>query len=212
MADTTATPQRSHAEAVHSFFQLFEKGRGVAAQASEHQSKNAVCAPQSTSRSLWGDNGLLCVVHIHLLRSGMLMNYAQATAADDAAPARLEAQRLVAECRHILKSRLSANTCLIGRCFAVEEDFFVRFNTLMVENGHGCLTALTSITTESKNIERQESSWLRSLHGHRKSRPLLRLSCDISRSSAAFAHGQRAQRGTGVRTSLCRPHGHWTAH
>ena len=51
-------------------------------------------------------------------------------------PLWLETQRLVAECRRIL-ARLSANTCLEGRCFAVEKEFYARMNLFFVEAGGG---------------------------------------------------------------------------
>ena len=52
-------------------------------------------------------------------------------------PLWLEAQRLLAECRRILNARLNANTCLVGRCFAVEEDFYVRLSIKVLEAGRG---------------------------------------------------------------------------
>ena len=85
------------------------------------------------ARVLWGDKGALCVVCVLIRQSNVLVEHVRVTAsADDATPLWLEAQRLLAECRRILNSRLSANTCLVGRCFAVEEDFFVRYNVMVV--------------------------------------------------------------------------------
>ena len=60
-----------------------------------------------------------------------------AATADDAAPLWLEAGRLVAERRRILNACLSDNTCFIGRCFEVEEDFFVRYKALFMEASRG---------------------------------------------------------------------------
>ena len=103
----------------------------------------------SAARVVWGDKGEPCVVHALHWKRSMLSDQARATAAvDDAAPLWLEAQRLVAECRRILNARLSANTCLVERCFAVEEDFYVRYNVMLVEKGRG-VAALTSEQRES---------------------------------------------------------------
>ena len=61
------------------------------------------------------------------------MCHSQHALADDAAPLYNKAQRLLAECRRILNARLSANTCLVGRCFAVEEEFLVRHRVMVLE-------------------------------------------------------------------------------
>ena len=94
----------------------------------------------SAARVLWGDKGALCVVHANLQQSNALSEHTQTnTAADEATPLWLEAQRLLVECRRILNARLSAETCLVGRCFAVEEDFFARFLMITVEACFGAL-------------------------------------------------------------------------
>ena len=87
------------------------------------------------ARALWGDKGELCVVQAYLQQSNAVVAQAQWTAeADDAMPLWLEAHRLLAECRRILNARLSANTCLVGRCFAVEEDFCARYSILRLDS------------------------------------------------------------------------------
>ena len=76
------------------------------------------------SRALWGEKAALCVVHLKLQQSQLLVAHVLFTAAvGAAAPLWLEAQLLLSECRRILNTRLDANTCLVGRCFATEEDF-----------------------------------------------------------------------------------------
>ena len=77
------------------------------------------------ARALWGDKAELIVVHAKLQQNGMLVAHARTfTAVGDAAPLWLEAYRNVEEVCRILNARLAANTCLHGRCFEVEEDFY----------------------------------------------------------------------------------------
>ena len=144
MADTTAMPQLLQAapprEAV-ALFALLAKGFSAKTQrrslrAAEYFGRVAVDA-----RALWGDKSELCVVLALLEERGVLVHHARlTTSVDDAAPFWLEAHRLVAECRRILNARLSANTCLVGRCFAVEEDFFARYGTMMLQSVGAVLT------------------------------------------------------------------------
>ena len=93
------------------------------------------------ARALWGDKGELIVVHALLQQNSMLVAHARTlTAVGDAAPLWLEAYRNVAEIRRILSARLSANTCLVGRCFAVEEEFYFRYKATFMEAGRGNVT------------------------------------------------------------------------
>ena len=142
MADTSATLQRPEAapspEAVEATFDLLRRGvitktQGRCLRAAEYFERVAADA-----RALWGGKGELCFVLAKLQESDRLIAHAcTTTAAEDAAPTWLEAQGLVAECRRILNARLDANTCLVGRCFAVEEDFYARYTVIMLEAGRG---------------------------------------------------------------------------
>ena len=72
----------------------------------------------------------------------MLVAHARTlTAVGDAAPLWLEAYRNVAEIRRILSARLSAKTCLVGRCFAVEEEFYFRYKATFMEAGRDNVTS-----------------------------------------------------------------------
>ena len=148
MADTTMTPQRRQAapslEDVDSFYELLGRGLSATAQGRFLRAAEFNGRVAAEGRALWRDMGALCVVTVHLRQYASLIDHAQATAAvDDAAPLWLEAQSLLAECRRILSAaRLSANTCLVGRCFAVEEDFFARYYKMFLEATRGeALTA-----------------------------------------------------------------------
>ena len=131
MADTTATRQRPEAapssEAVDSFFSLFGKGTSASSQGRFLRAAVYYERAAADARVLWEDKGELCVVHAKLKQRDVLVTHAMGTnAVDEAMPLWLQAHRLVVECRRILNARLSANTCLVGRCFAVEEDFYVQ--------------------------------------------------------------------------------------
>ena len=141
MANTTATQQRPHdatasSEAVEVVFELLGKAFSAVTQVRCLRAAEYFGHAASAARALWGDKGALCVVHALLGQSNVLVAKAQGTTAvDDAVPLWQEAQRLLAECRHILIARLSANTCLLGRCFSVEEDFYIRSKEMMREAG-----------------------------------------------------------------------------
>ena len=106
--------------------------------------------------ALRGDKGALCVVQAQLIKSHVLIAPALATtAADDALPLWLEAQRLVAECRRILNARLSANTCLVGRCFAAEEDFYARYKVMMLKLREGLFAELKAAWSAKGGVKRE---------------------------------------------------------
>ena len=142
-----ATPQRLQSapslRAVAAFFELLGKAISATAQSRYLRAAEYLGCAAADARVLWGDMGALCVVYANIQQSNVLVAHAQATAAvGDALPLWLEAQRLVAECRHILNARLDANTCLAGRCFEVEEDFYVRYCVMRLAASSGA--AVTS--------------------------------------------------------------------
>ena len=129
-------------DAVEAFYDLYKKGNSAMSQnrvlrVAEYYGR-AACA----ARGQWGDEGSLCLVLALLQQSCQLGGHLETGAALDAATW-LEAQRLLAECCRILTARLSANTCLVGRCFAVEEDFYARHLVMILEAG-GTTLALES--------------------------------------------------------------------
>ena len=137
MANVAAT-QRPGAdpspEAVDFFFELLHKATSALHQCRVLRSAEYFERAASEAVELWGDKAALCVVHANLRQCGLRNDLARATTATGcAAPHWLEAQRLLAECRRILNARLSANTCLAGRCYPVEEDFYVRFNAMLIK-------------------------------------------------------------------------------
>ena len=136
MADVIARPHRPGAapspDAVQAFYELFQKGASASSQRRFLRAAEYFGRAASAARALCGENGGHCVVHALLWQSGVLIDHLQTSGSLDGAMW-LEAQRLVAECRRILNARLSANTCLVGRCFAVEEDFFARYALIMAE-------------------------------------------------------------------------------
>ena len=139
-----ATPQRPQAapspEAVDTFFEVLGKAVSAATQNRSLRGAEYFGRAASAALALWSDKGTLCVVHSKIVESVVLVGHATATALDDATPLWLEAQRLLAECRRILDARLDANTCLFGRCFAVEEDFYARYKVMLLEASGVALT------------------------------------------------------------------------
>lgn len=115
-SNTTAPPQATPScEAVEAFFALFGKGLNAAMQRRCLRAAEYFGRAAAEVSALWGDKGELIVVHALLQQNSMLVEHAQTlTAVGDAAPLWLEAYRNVAEIRHILNARLSANTCLVG--------------------------------------------------------------------------------------------------
>ena len=124
-------------EAVEALFNLLGKAYSATLQSRCLRAAEYYGRVASDARALWGDKGALCVVHALCEQSYMLACHAKATATGvgDLVPLWLEAHQLVAECRRILNARLSANTCLLGRCYAVEEDFYARNQLMIVEVG-----------------------------------------------------------------------------
>ena len=141
MADGMATQAVLSPEAVQAFFALLGRAIRSMTQRRLLRAVEYFGRVAADSRLLWGDKVALCVVHAKHRHSFVLVAQAQATiTVNEAAPLWREAQRLLAECRCILNARLAANTCLVGRCFAVEEDFFVRYNVMLMEAGGVALT------------------------------------------------------------------------
>lgn len=126
------------AEAV-AFFNLFERAMSVNLQGRFLRAAEYFGRAASAARALWGDKGELCFVHMSLWKRSTLLSHTQSmTAVDGAAPLLLEAQHLLGECRRSLNVCLSANTCL---CFEVEEDYFYRYNVVVVKAGGLALAA-----------------------------------------------------------------------
>ena len=140
MADTTALRPASRAD--ESYFENLRKACSTTVQHRLLRSAEYYGRAAADARELWGDKGSLCVVHASIHQSNQLTAYAEANrAASDAVRTRLEAHRLLGECRRILNTRLSANTSLVGRCFAVEEDFYGRYNIMVLDAAGGGLSS-----------------------------------------------------------------------
>ena len=144
MTDASAKPQRRGAapstEAVDSLFELVCKAHSAAFRNRFLRSAEYFERVALAVGGLWGDKAALCSVLARLQQSGQLVSHSLASTAMDDATWR-EAQRLVGECRRILNARLSANTCLSGRCFAVEENFYYRYSVLLCEEGAKALNS-----------------------------------------------------------------------
>ena len=134
-SDLTLPRSAPSRKTVDAFFFLLLKGCTTGIQRRSLRAAEYFGRAASDARALWGDKGALCVVHVLIMQSKLLAAHAlSTTAAEDALPVWLEAQRLLAECRCVLTARLSADTCLVGRCFAVEEDFYARYCVLIVQS------------------------------------------------------------------------------
>ena len=124
-------------ESVDSLFALLGKGVSAVSQQRLLRAAEYFGRAASAARTLYG-NKVLSVVLAHLQQSTCLAKHAQVSAwaadaaAADAAQLWVETRPLLAECRRILCARLSDNTCLLVRCFAVEEDFYARYAILVV--------------------------------------------------------------------------------
>ena len=147
---TTASSLRPAAPsylAVENFFELLGKACSAAPQRCYLRAAEYYGRAASSARALWGEKGALCVAHLLLQQSYQLAFHSQTS---DAATW-LEAQRMLAECFPIVNARLSANTCLVGRCFAVEEDFFARYGAIMLDGA--ALDAKVKARLQRKKLE-----------------------------------------------------------
>ena len=126
------------------WYELLGKAVSAAAQIRVLRAAEYFGRAAADARALWGEKGTVIVARSLLFESSELAAHVRiSTAVGAAAPLWLDAHRLVAECRRILNARLSANTCLVGRCFAVEEDFYARYNVMLFQASRGGV-ALTS--------------------------------------------------------------------
>ena len=127
-------------EAVNALFELVRKASSATSLLRYLRAAEYYKLATTSARALWGNAGSLCLVYMLLQWFTQLVSHLQASTVIDEATW-LEAQRLLAECRRILSARLSANTCLVGRCVAVEEDFFVRYNVMLFESDGETMSA-----------------------------------------------------------------------